>query len=114
MKGAACHPLQTVLGLAVWLAWFAAVYGGLSLGCAVAPPPAAAGAWNWLNGLLALISITVAVLLLGLAWRCWRAARPETPAGQRFVARLAAGGHLTAALGTLFVAWPLARLPPCL
>lgn len=109
------HPLHVPLGLAVWLLWFGAAYGGLSLGCALAPP-AGEGPWNWLNGSLALSALVTAAFLLWLAGRSWRAAgrAGEGEPGKRFVVRVAAAGHLVGALGTLFVAYPLARLPPCL
>lgn len=108
------HPLQIPLGLALWLLWFGAAYGGLSLGCSLAPP--AAGPWNWLNGAIGLSAFATAALLGGLALGAWRAAgrAGEGEAGKRFVARVAAAGHLVGALGTLFVAYPLARLAPCI
>jgi hypothetical protein len=34
------HPLQLVPGLIIWALWFIAIYGGLSVACALAPPNA--------------------------------------------------------------------------
>lgn len=106
------HPLHIPLGLILWLLWIVAAYAGLSLGCALAPP-AASGPWNWLNGAIALSAVALAVLLFVLAERSWRGAARTEEAEKRFVARVAAAVHVLAALGTLFVAYPLARLPPC-
>jgi len=106
------HPLQIPLGLTVWAIWFGALYGGLSLGCALAPPPAASGLANWLTATLGAASAIVVGLLLWFSWRCLGTARQGGPEA-RFVARLAAGAHLVAAIATLFIALPLLRVPPC-
>jgi len=99
----------------LWSIWFVVLYGGLSVGCALAPPDPAQGQWTWLNALLALLSLFTMAALLGLAWRFQRAARNERE-GQsaRFVARLAAGVNLIGAIATVFVALPTLSLPPCL
>lgn len=116
------HPLQIPLGLAVWLLWFGAAYGGLSLGCALAPPAVGQGPWNWLNAALGVSAAAVALLLFWLAGRCWQAARraeagagagASRESGERFVARVSAAVHFISALATLFMAYPLARLAPC-
>lgn len=106
------HPLHLPLGLILWLLWFVAAYAGLSLGCALAPP-VGAQPWNWLNVAIASSAVALAVLLSGLAVRSWRAAARTGEEEKRFVARVAAAVHVLAALGTLFVAYPLARLAPC-
>ncbi|UTH34377.1 hypothetical protein NLY39_11755 [Pseudomonas sp. KHPS1] len=109
------NPIHIPLGLVLWSLWFVAVYGGLSVGCALAPPAPEQGQWTWLNALLALFSLLTFMVLLWLARRFQLAARraDEQPAG-RFVARLTASVHLVGALGTLFVALPILSLPPCL
>lgn len=108
-------PIHIPLGLVLWSIWFVALYGGLSVGCALAPPDPAQGQWTWLNALLALFSLFTMSALLGLTWLFQRAARDER-AGQsaRFVARLAAGVNLVGAIATVFVALPTLSLPPCL
>ncbi len=108
------HPLHLVLGLMVWSLWFAALYGGLSVGCALAPPDAELGARTWLNGLLlALTVITLVWLLLrmGLSWRASRG----SPAGsrERFVTTLSTALYLMAAVSTLVIGLPILGLPPC-
>ncbi|QNG99221.1 hypothetical protein [Pseudomonas sediminis] len=109
------NPIHIPLGLVLWSIWFVALYGGLSVGCALAPPDPAQGQWTWLNALLALFSLFTMAALLGLTWLFQRAARDER-AGQsaRFVARLAAGVNLIGAIATVFVALPTLSLPPCL
>uniref|UniRef100_UPI0017EDA1FE hypothetical protein n=1 Tax=Methylibium sp. TaxID=2067992 RepID=UPI0017EDA1FE len=74
MKAAASHPLQLVLGLTLWAVWFCVAYGGLSVACAVAPPPPERGAWTWVNGSLLLLTLATVLLLAWAAWRCTRAA----------------------------------------
>lgn len=108
------HPIQLALGLVIWSAWFVAAYGGLSVGCRIAPPAPEAGSFTWIN--LALLAITVPVIagLLVLARRCWRFADSGQGQGQGFVASVAAGIHLTAAAATLGIALPALYLPPCL
>jgi hypothetical protein len=112
MNRSAFNPAQIPLGLVIWSLWFAALYGGQGLGCALAPPPPQAGAATWLNAALGLFTLLTLALLLFLAWR-FRRLSPVTPA-QRFVARLSAGVHLVAALATAFIGLTLLSLPPCL
>lgn len=114
-RTSAYHPIQIPLGLVIWSLWFVALYGGLSVACSVAPPPADDGAWNWLN--LALGGLTLATLL-ALLWLARRFCRMTAPGHglnerQVFVTRMAAGMHFIAALATLFVGIPLLQLPPC-
>lgn len=117
MKVSASHPVQLVLGLTLWLAWFCVAYGGLSVACAVAAPAPERGPWTWVNGSLLLFTLATAAVLAWAAWFCLRAA--SLPAGapdlapRRFVAAVGAALHATAALSTLFVGLPLALLPPC-
>ncbi len=99
------HPLQLVLGLTVWAIWFVALYGGLSVACKLAPPPASAGALTWLNGALLLFTLATAALLGYWARLCWRA--------QGFIARVGAGVHLASAVATLAMGLPALVLPPC-
>ncbi len=109
------HPLHIVLGLLIWSLWFVAIYGGLSVACAVAPPAPQQGPWNWLNALLGLSAVATLILLGALARWSWRAGlRMHRQPRECFVARLAAGTHAVAALATLFIALPILRLPPCL
>ena len=109
------HPLQLVLGLVVWSAWFVLLYGGLSVGCALAPPAPEAGTANWLNALLLLATLATTVLLTLWARSCWRAAgrSKDNGAQTRFITRIAAGVHLVAAAATLAVGLPTLALPPC-
>ena len=123
-------PWQLVAGFTLWAIWFVAVYGGLSVACAVAPPASQRGSMTGLSlGLLALTLGTVLVLLFA-AWHCLRGLRRLRAAGpepgddgeeaadrharRQFVAGLAALLHGTAAVATVFVGLPLLWLPPCL
>ena len=114
MNPAVTHPLQLALGFAIWSVWFVAAYAALSLGCSLAPPADAASARTWINASLGVATLATVLLLLVLAWRCWRG-RDTAAAGQpgHFVAPLAAALHLAAALATLFVGLPLVAIPPC-
>ncbi|SEO48438.1 hypothetical protein [Aquisalimonas asiatica] len=105
------HPMHLFAGLVIWSVWFVAIYGGLSVGCAVAPPAVDQGAVNWINGILLLLTLGVTALLAGAAWGCWRVA----PAGDehRFVVRVAAGVYLLSAGSTLAVGLPVVVYPPC-
>lgn len=110
----ATHPVHLVLGLAIWSLWFIAIYGGLSVGCAIAPPAPEVGALNWLNGLLLLVT---AITLAILAWpmlRCWHArVHEDIPRRQRFIALVSAALYAVAMVSTLVIGLPAAALPPC-
>ncbi|MDO9096148.1 MAG: hypothetical protein Q7U99_26320 [Rubrivivax sp.] len=111
------HAWHLVLGLAVWLVWFCATYGGLAVACAVWSPPAEQGPLTWLNaGVLLLACVTTAAFVAG-AWANARVARRLPPDGtatrRRFIARAAAALYTTAAVSTAVVALPALLLPPC-
>jgi hypothetical protein len=109
------HPLQLALGLIVWSVWFVALYGGLSVGCALLPPPIESGASTWLNGLLGALTALTFGWLVRQGWACWRAraaGRDDTPA-RRFVTTVGAGLYAVAALSTLVIGIPVIVLPPC-
>ena len=122
MKTRAAHPWHLVLGLCVWALWFLAVYVGVSVSCAVVPPPSVQGPFTAVNAGLLLLTIATA---LGLAWRsvvCGRAMRrlptestaASTEAGQhRFIAGISAALYGVAAVATVFVGLPLLAMPPC-
>lgn len=112
----ATHPIHLTLGLTIWAAWFVVAYGGLSLGCALHPPPAEARALTWINLSLGLVTIGTVALLLQAAGRLWRAAASaeavKAPSGT-FLLQIGAALYLVSAVATLFVGLPLAVLPPC-
>lgn len=105
------HPAQLLLGLTLWSLWFVALYGGLSVACALAPPRP--GALTIINGGLALLTLATLGLLGWLAWRGLRAGRVSV-GGSRFIALTGAGLHLFSAAGVAFVGLPIVALPPCL
>jgi hypothetical protein len=105
-------PFHLALGLVVWSVWFVVLYGGLSLGCALAPPDPSLGAATWLNGLLAAFSALTLAWLLRQVLACWRSVR--TGAGwQRFVMWVALGVYAAAAVATLVIGVPVFVLAPC-
>lgn len=112
MKTLRAHPLHLFAGLLIWAAWYVVLYGGQGAGCALAPPPAEAGASTWLNALLLLHTLVFAALLLYLAWLAYRSA-PAERGNARFLLRASAGLYLGAAVATLAVGLPSALLPPC-
>lgn len=116
-KLAASHPLQLVLGPAIWLVWLTVAYGALSVACAVAAPAPERGPFNWVNGSLLLLTLATATALAWAARMTHRAARriPEGPQAvrDRFLAWAATLLHATAAVSTVAVGIPLALLPPC-
>ena len=114
------RPWQLLVGLGIWSLWFLAVYVGVSVACAIGPPPGAHSAFNAVNaGLLLLTAATAA----GLGWAalaCARSMRRLPPGSaspaasrRRFVAGAAAALHGVAAVATVFVGLPLLALPPC-
>lgn len=109
------HPLQLALGLIVWSVWFVALYGGLSVGCALAPPDAGLGARTGLNALLAALTAIAFGWLVWQLRRCWRAARsrPDDAPSRRFITTLSAGIYAVAAVSTLAIGIPVLSLPPC-
>lgn len=109
------HPMQIVLGLIIWSIWFAGIYAAHGVACAVSPPDPAQGIVNWLNLSFAGGTLLVVALLLWLAHRAWKLARPLHELNERllFVTRVAAGIHLIAAVATLFIGLQLAFYPPC-
>ena len=109
------HPLQIVLGLIIWSVWFAGIYGAHGLACTVSPPDPTQGIANWLNLSFAIGTLAFVALLLWLAHRAWKLAQlpHELDERQLFVARVAAGIHLIAAISTLFIGLQLAFFPPC-
>ncbi|MBU0892548.1 MAG: hypothetical protein KKH21_16935 [Gammaproteobacteria bacterium] len=112
------HPAQLITGLALWFVWLCLVYGGSAVACAVAPPPAQTGPWNWVNGALLALSLVFSVGFLIAAWRSARAAAGLAGAEQgmvrqRFFASAAAVLYGVAAASTVVVALPLLVLAPC-
>lgn len=107
------HPMQLVLGLMIWSLWFVAVYGGLSVVCAVAPPRAEQGALTGVNLGLGVLTLVTLGLLFWMMQRCMAAARRETGRAC-FMSMLAGGLYLFASVSVAFVGLPLLMLPPCL
>ncbi|MBL0419331.1 hypothetical protein JI739_03120 [Ramlibacter sp. AW1] len=108
------HPLHLVAGQTIWLAWFGAVYGGMSVACAAWPQAAGAGPVNAINLALLAFSLLTAALLGWATRAAWGTAARVGGGRERFVARAAAFLYGASALATLLVAAPLLALPPCL
>ena len=111
------HGWHLVIGLTLWFAWFCATYGGLAVACAVAPPPAAQGAWTWLNAAVLLLAAACTVAFGVAAWWGARTARRlaarADPARPLFFARASTALYAIAAVSTALVALPAVLLAPC-
>ncbi|WP_111656179.1 hypothetical protein [Isoalcanivorax indicus] len=107
------HPIQLPLGLVIWAIWFVAVYGGLSVSCALGAPSPEAGPLTPINGVLGLLTLVVTLFLLAMARYCWRGASAPEAGEHAFIARLAGAGHIIAAISTLATGLPILVLPPC-
>ncbi|MDO9505585.1 hypothetical protein [Hydrogenophaga sp.] len=111
------HGWHLVIGLTLWFAWFCATYGGLAVACAVAPPPAAQGAWTWLNAAVLLLAAACTVAFSAAAWWGARTARRLATEACRtrplFFARASTALYATAAVSTALVALPAVLLAPC-
>lgn len=110
------HPVHLVLGLTVWGVGFVFLYGGLSVGCAIAPPAGQSGAMNWLNAVMACVTAVLFAWLALQALHCWRSARraPADASRTRFVSFVSAGLYVVSAVSTLVIGLPVIVLPPCL
>ena len=112
---AATHPVHLVLGLIIWAVWFVVLYGGLSVGCALAPPDVALGSLSWLNAVLLILTLACAAVLLWLAACCWRgraSAGGDLP--RQFIVHVGAAIYLLSAAAVLLVGLPVFALPPCI
>ena len=108
------HGVHLIIGLTVWSVWFVVLYGGLSVGCQLAPPLLAEGAVNWLNILLGLSTRMVVAVLLALARHLWRQHAGHEQQVRRHICMTAAALYLISAFATLAVALPVLFLPPCI
>ncbi len=111
------HPLQLALGLAVWIAWFALMYGALAIACEVAPPSTDTDSFTWINIALLFNTLVITGLLLYWANATWRATRTGDKfenASRLFIAKLGAGINLVGAIATLSLGLMVVVLPPCL
>ena len=108
------HPWQLGLGLVAWSVWFVVVYGGLSVGCAVAEPMPERRQFNAINATLLLVTLALVLWLAHASRTCARAARrscgDETA---HFIAQTAAWLHAVAAVAAVFVGAPMLALWPC-
>ncbi len=107
------HPIHLIIGLTLWSLWFVAVYSGLSVACAVVPPPPEAGALTGLNAVLGGVSFITAVGLAALAWGSCQVAK-QHQGRQRFHATVSAWLDLFSAFGVVFAGMPIISVPPCL
>ena len=107
------HPIHLVVGLTLWSVWFVAVYSGLSVACAVAPPPPEAGSLTLLNAVLGGFTFISAVGLAMLAWGSCHTAK-QYQGRQRFHAVVSGGLYLFSAFGVVFAGLPIVGVPPCL
>lgn len=108
------HPVQFVLGLAIWSLWFVVMYAALSVGCEFFPP-ATERVFNPLTAGLLIFTLLIMLLFTALALRSWRYRRYAKTLSQtqRFIVRVGLALYLLAALATLAGAAPALVLSPC-
>jgi len=107
--------MHLVLGLIIWAVWFVVLYGGLSVGCALAPPDVALGSLNWLNAVLLILTLGCTALLLYLGACCWQGrASADGDLQRQFIVHVGAAVHLLSAAAVLLVGLPVFALPPCI
>lgn len=108
------HPVQFVLGLAIWSLWFVVMYAALSVGCEFFPPVTET-VFNLITVSLLLFTLLIMLLFTVLALRNWRYSRHAQSLShmQRFTVRVGLVLHLLAALATLAGAVPVLVLSPC-
>ena len=107
------HPIHLIVGLTLWSVWFVAVYSGLSVACAVTPPPPEAGALTLLNVGLGGFTLVCAAGLVLLGWGSCRTAK-QHQGRQRFHAVVSGWLYLFSAIGVAFAGLPIIGVPPCL
>ena len=111
------HPMQLVMGLVIWGVWFVVLYGLQGVGCSVAPPAVEQGALTWINAVLLGLGTCVTLLLLVIAYRCWKAGSDDGSGEDGhgdFVRRISAGVYLLSAISAAAVTLPVVIYPPCL
>ena len=111
------RPGHLVTGLIIWSLWFVAQYSVLSLTCGASTGSGQSAAFIWLRPALLLLALGVALVLLWLALRCWKAARLVSGDDHhqgRLITKVCAGVDILLAGATLIVASPVVFLPPCL
>ncbi|MDN7125493.1 hypothetical protein J6I90_11415 [Pseudidiomarina sp. 1APP75-32.1] len=112
MKTLRAHPLHLFAGPLLWAIWYVVLYSGQALGCETAPPPANAGVWTWLNGLLLLHTLVFAMILLYLTWLAHRST-PAASGNGRFILRVSTGVYLVATIAVLAIGLQSVIYPPC-
>ncbi|MDX1552628.1 MAG: hypothetical protein R3198_08410 [Marinobacter sp.] len=117
MKFSPFHPIHLFLGLIIWAAWFVALYGGLSVGCTIAPPASDEQAGTWINGVIVAVALLVGGYLLWCAYRCLQgASEAKLQKDSRlkvFISRTAAAVYLVSAFASLALGVPGLVLSPC-
>lgn len=114
------HPLNLVAGLVIWSIWFIAVYGGLSVACAVGAPDLGGAAPRGVIVGLAALTLAVIGVLCACALASRRAVTAATTAPtregaeiRRFFATAGMALHVVAAVATAFTGLPLLAVPSC-
>ncbi|MEP1213946.1 MAG: hypothetical protein ABJM11_07465 [Marinobacter sp.] len=117
MKSSPVHPVHLFLGLAIWAAWFVVLYGGLSVGCTIAPPDSEEQAGTWINGAIVVVASLVGGYLLWCAYRCAQASsQAKLQRDNRlgvFISKTAAAVYLVSSIASLALGVPGVLLPPC-
>lgn len=111
------HPVHLGLGLIIWfIFWFVLIYGGKGVVCEVAPPLQNSGVFNWLTGLLLVLTLVATALMAVWTWLYWRsyqATKADADESARFITTVSLGVYAASTLSTLAVGLPAIVIPPC-
>lgn len=111
------HPVHLILGLIIWFFfWFVLIYGGKGVVCEVAPPLQSNGVFNWLTGLLLVLTLVATALMAVWTWLYWRsyqAGKAHADESARFIITVSAGVYAASTLITLALGLPVIVIPPC-
>lgn len=110
------HPIQLALGLIIWSVWFVFLYATVSISCAN-DIPIDKGPLPWINAVLIICSILVAILLGYMAYvgkKALSTKKTYYSRVTRFIIWVGVGVNMVALCSTISIAFMLLFYPPCL